>query len=1336
MFQTGEKAAPAHDPAGNAQTALPEGLAHYLPAGLWQSLSAGDTRRGLLLNALERLRSILYLLSTYLPAHLVQEKMRRPAPGRARGRMLDGSLLFSDVSGFTALSEQLAALEDGAEQLTGLMNRYFERMLAILSRSGGILLKFAGDALLAYFPVQEGAEQARWAVRAAQRMIEAMDDFDAAAAGPGLQMKVGIGTGRFLTASIGDRERMEYVLLGRAVARTMAAESAAVAGQVVVDEPTAAHLAADRPDDLRPTPLEGGRFAVVPRDPARDLGDFEIKVESRRARGAIPWSASPHAIAAQMEIVLRQIRALEPFLAAELVDRIVAGARQRRVESEYRPTTVLFINFTGLEELLDAWGKKGVRPVTRLLDDYFREMQGIIRQHGGVVSRIDPYGPGSKMLVLFGAPVAHEDDPLRAVTAALAMKEALVALHERWRYSLERRRAGVLPLPAEGPILQHRVGITRGQTFAGQVGSPTRREYTVMGDDVNLAARLMAAAAPGQILISQRVYDAIAGHMEAAALPPVRVKGKSRPIPIYAPTGMRRDPLARRLQGLEPLVGRQAAWAAGQEAVRRALAGRGGLLAIQGPAGVGKSHLAAHLAAYALARGGRASLAECRSYAARTPYAAWIDLLAGLLDVVPGGGDQARDRLLAGLSDLGLKAAEIGPRLCTLLGLPSPPPSPAPGKGAATAGETSPGTGASLFGRLQKKVEVRETGETGEIDLWQLVRERHPAGARSGGMWPSLQARIAARQEEQMQDAVGDLLARLSEDDPLLLIVENGQWLDAASKALLARFTRRLPELPITLLLVRRDGDGISEKRLPGEEILTLGALDPGETGTLLARLLGGQPPAPEVAEAVYRQSGGNPLFVEEIARGMQRVPDDPSAAIGHSTLHDLVLSRLDSLPPGQGRAARAASVAGAHFMQGEVGALLPVADADRLDQYLAGLEEGGLVLPAGDRSGDGTAYTFRQMLVREVIYRSQSFARRRTQHAALAGYMEAQYAACLEGHAERLAHHYEQAGRLLPAARYLLLSGHKAARRYAYDQAIDDYVRALSILIGPPQAADVPQLVTLRAAAYEAIGNGLFQVGHFAAAWAAYDAAQVGLGRVPARLLLKLAQLLPIKGRDEQAREMAARAWAAEVPAAGHEVRLATAATMAWLLWRAGDARAGDWIDRGQALAAGSASGDWVAGVQALLRDLAGDWSAARRAYRRLGRPDGVALAACRLGDRYLAEGDAAGALALFEGALELWAEEGDAAGLALARYRQAEALARQGDWAAARRALQAAGELLARAPLAGDEDRRAIEAGLAAVEAGATGPWPAWHWRRSDDAFRLSMLFRPSFPEIGIPA
>jgi class 3 adenylate cyclase len=132
--------------AGNDLT-LPPNLEHYLPPDLWHKLTADVSRRGVLLSALDRLRSVLYLLSTYLPSHLVQEKMHRPVPGLVRGQLLNGTLLFADVSGFTALSERLAVLgQEGAERLTDLMNRYFSTMLEVLSWSGGILLKFAGDA--------------------------------------------------------------------------------------------------------------------------------------------------------------------------------------------------------------------------------------------------------------------------------------------------------------------------------------------------------------------------------------------------------------------------------------------------------------------------------------------------------------------------------------------------------------------------------------------------------------------------------------------------------------------------------------------------------------------------------------------------------------------------------------------------------------------------------------------------------------------------------------------------------------------------------------------------------------------------------------------------------------------------------------------------------------------------------------------------------------------------------------------------------------------------------------------------------------------------------------
>lgn len=1295
--------------ASEPELTFPPRLERYLAPDLWQKLTTGIPRRGVLLNALDRLRSVLYLVSTYLPQHLVQEKMRRPAAGLVRGRLLRGSLLFADVSGFTALSERLASLgQEGAEQLTDLMNRYFERMLQILSWSGGILLKFAGDALLVFFPEQEGGEQARWATRASQRMLRAMADF-AAIETPletvSLQMKIGVGTGEFLGASVGAAERMEYVVLGETVARTLAAEGAAAPGQVITDEATTACLdAACRGEAVAP-----GLHAVSG-SPDGDLGDFEIKAERRRARGAIPWSARLHAIAAQMEIVLRQIEALTPYLAPELVERIVARARQRRVGSEFRPTVVLFVNFTGLEPLLAAWGAEGLGRTTGVLNDYFKAMHQVIARHGGVVSRIDPYSQGSKMLVLFGAPVAHEDDPQRAVSAALAMNEALARLNRRWL----RKGLG-------GPLVRQRIGVTQGDTFAGQAGSVTRREYTVMGDDVNLAARLMSAAEPGQILLSQRVYDTVVDHFAAEALPPIRVKGKSQPVPIYQPTGLRDDPLARRMRQRGPLVGREAEMEQAWEVLRRAQSGQGAIMAVVGPAGVGKSHLADRLASLALARGFQVVLARCCSFHAETPYAPWVVALQTLLGIEPAGGAEARrETLLHSLADLELPVEEYAAPLGSLLGLGvvgAPSASPQAAKARAPTRQAAPAAKPALFARLEQKVAQAEPERQAKsLDLWQLVQERRQT--RTRGTWQTLQARAAARRQEWLRQAVSGLLARLASEGPLLLLFENAQWLDPASRDLLGHLGERWTQLPVLALVVQRGEE--REATADPETTLALGPLSSDGAAALAAGLLG-QELGDDLAQAIYQRSGGNPLFIEEIARWVQR--SGPAALDGlrggeqtSLTLQELVLSRLDSLPHPQRDLARRASVVGVEFGRDEIHALLPASlDEASVDAQMAGLEAAQFIFSTGTHRH--RRYAFRRTLDREVIYRSQSFAQRRDLHARLAAHLEASHPGEPDAQAELLAHHYELGGCAGPAARYLLLSAHNARQRYAYAQAGGCYRRALAALQTLPPAQTDAGAARLKALAHEGVGDVALLSGEFDAAAEAYGQARAGLAELPAGLLLKLALTLPSQGQAAEAVACARQAWASNEGAD----RAGAAATLAWLLWRGDDGEAGDWVARAQALVAGNAN-RWAAGVRALLDDLAGDWTSAQRAYLALDLPVGAALAACRQGDRHLQAGETDGALALYGQAAALWEQENDGCGLALARYRQAEALTRSADLASARAALEEALALLEAAPSACEQDLAAVRQALAGSET-----WQPWRWRRYDDAFRISILFRP---------
>lgn len=1302
--------------AGDELT-FPPNLEHYLSPELWRKLTTEPARRGVLLSALDRLRSILYLLSTYLPSHLVQEKMRRPVPGLVHGQWLRGTLFFADVSGFTALSERLESLgQEGAEQLTSLMNHYFSTMLEILSWSGGILLNFAGDATLVYFPEQEGGEQVRWAVRAAQRMMRAMADF-AAIETPmgtvGLRMKVGVGTGSFLAASIGRVERMEYVVLGEAVARTMAAEDVAEADQVVVDQATAAHL------DPSHCFEQAAGFYTVHRETDSDLDDFEIKAETRRARGAMPWSASPHAIVTQMEVALRQIQALSPYLPAELVERIVARAQQRQVESEFRPTTVLFCNFTGLETLLSTWKQEGVRRVTHLLNDYFNAMHRVIARHGGVISRVDPYSEGSKMLVLFGAPVAHEDDPQRAVSAALAMGSELAMLNNRWRTTL----AAHLPPELEGPLIWQRIGITQGLTFAGQVGSSTRREYTVMGDGVNLAARLMSAARPGQILINQNVYDAVVDDFVASALDPIRVKGKSQPVSIYQVESVRDDLLARRLRSRGLLVGREAELAQGRAILDQVLAGQGTLLTIQGTAGMGKSHLADELVACARDRGAEVWLIPCRSYTTEAPYTPWITFLQALAGIALSDPPQVSgEKLLHKLTGLGLAHDKyLGP-LSHLLGLPTITPSAVSHQPLAVRFRTPTPPNAGLLEQIEQKVARQEERS---LDLWQLTQGRWKTQPER--MWQRLQVQITAREQTRLFEAMGGLLARLSADAPLLLFFENAQWMDQASRELLRYLRERLPSWPVLVLVAQRSED--EGKPVPDTgagQMLTLGPLSLEGVIALVTHLLGDTPVQADLASAIYEQSGGNPLFIEEIVNWMQRTRrnslDEWKGEFQVSrTLQELVLSRLDSLPQGQRDAAKAASVIGNEFGFEELRFLLPApVDEATLRGYLAGLEEARLILVT---DSDKAHYAFRQTLVREVVYESQPFAQRRELHARMAAYLEDRHADDLEDWAELLASHYYLANRWLPAARYLLHSGHKARQRYAYRQAAACYDQALTALQRLSSGEMTLEAKALQAQAHEGQGDVALLGGDFAATAAAYEAAcSILADEAPARLLIKLALVLPTQNRAAGAEALARRAWAAQ----GASGDLAAAATLAWLLWRADDAEASDWIERGTTLAA-QGSGPWIAAVTALLTDLKGDWALAHERYLALDEPVGVALTACRLGDQHLHGGNLAEALAYYDQAAEVWAQVSDAWGLALARYRQAEAHWQGGDAAAARAALQEALNLLDIPTAATQEDRETVQKALSAMDTGQTRAWPPWRWQRYDDAFRISVLLPP---------
>lgn len=1221
-----------------ALPALPPALSRFLSPSLWEQLQVEPTRRGLLLDALNSLQTLAYQLATYLPRPLVEALKRDPLPGRVAGECLEGTLLFADVSGFTALSERLAAEgKDSIEALTAHLNAYFEVMLQILARSGGTLLKFAGDALLAYFPAQEDGAHALWASRAAQRMMRAMEHFAAleTATGPvALRMKIALTTGPFLAAAVGTPERMEYILLGETVTRTFAVEGVLTAGQVGMDAPTATLL-----PPANCLPHMGAYFVLAP--PAADtLDDFEIRPEhQRRPRESGLLMADYAELHAHIENALRQITALSAFLPAPLVAEIVTYAYQRHLPAENRPAAVLFFNFTGPEALWNPADPNTLPATLRALDACFNMVQESVARYEGVISRIDPFKQGSKILVLFGAPLAHEDDPFRAACAALDARA-------RWQRDL-------------GPEFSLRGGIAYGRTFAGPVGAAVRREYTVMGDEVNLAARLMAAAQPGQLLVTLAIAAAIETSVALTPLAPLQLKGKREPVPVVQLESLQQDPLAHRLQTRGPLIGRAAEMLTAQTVLRQALAGHGQLLLITGAAGMGKSHVADMLAAAARAQGALVHLSSCAPYMAASPYAPWTRLLRALMGLAPDAHDADTARSVLEWLATHACDADAG-TLLQLLDLPAlvvpaafsqlpAPPAPAPARGG-------------IFQRLGQQTAPSATAAAKSI--WQLARERQRTSG--GETWPRLERRIAERAQGRRFAAVERLLTTLAAVTPLVLIFEDVQWLDALSRQLLLQLSETLITQPILLVATARPmEDGPS---WPGTHIL-LEPLTLAATQQLTAQLLGAAlTPAelPALAQAVYTQTDGNPLFIEELCAWLRRTGRRELLEGLRSSvvLQELILSRLDALSPPEREVARVAAIVGHEFRRTDLLPLLPSPFVEQLSSALEGLQTARFILLQEQLLQETQAhYAFRQTLVRESLYAAQSAARRRALHRRLAVALQAQHAADPCAVAELLAYHFCLAAEWVEAARYALWAGFKAQQRAAFEPAAAHYTAALKALESlSASAASESAERALRGRAWEGLGDMALLQGRFADAGHAYAEASALLPTGP-QLLARRAVVAPLLGELADALAAAQHAW--ELSAADDAMASIIAALLAWLYGHVDAAAARAWAGRTH--------------VVPLAAYFAGELQAAWDAFLAAGEPVGAALTALRFAE-ILARNAPYEARHWLARAAELWTREHDAWGLALVRCVEAALLVQEGENGAADAARQTAAALLTR--------------------------------------------------------
>lgn len=662
-------------------------------------------------------------------------------------------------------------------------------------------------------------------------------------------------------------------------------------------------------------------------------------------------------------------------------------------EADRRTVTVLFADlcgFTALSEQLDP------EVMQTLQNELFEELTVAVQSFGGFVDKFI----GDAMLALFGAPVAHEDDPERALRAALDMVDRAADVGQRWQ-----ARVHV-------PLVLH-VGVNTGPVVTGGFGAGNAKSYSVTGDTVNSAQRLQSMAEPGEVLVGPLTYRLTRHAFAYDLIGDVALRGKIGSVLVHRLVGPLDAPRAAR--GLEtlglsaPMIGRDAELTRMLSCLNLACGGAAQLIRLIGEAGIGKSRLTDEF----LARAGNderftnvvVRRAVCSPLGEQS-YGTLAAVLRSAYEIAPTEtAERTRELLATGLNGLGLAIEDVEqlmPLLFYILGIGDP------------------------------------DGVLKHVEPEQLRR--------------------------QIFYAIRVIFERRLARTPLLLVVEDLHWADTASLEALRFLMDRLERSRFMLVTTHRpafDTDMLDSSRT-SLTALRLAPLPASEGRQLLTAFFGpsrrGLPA--DLCNRILERASGNPLFIEEILRGLIEVGavqrDGPRWRIAAKeatveipvSIQAMLLARMDRLPPEARRLAQEAAVIGPHFdaillksiagdqANVEVG-LDILCDAEIIEE----------VTSAGPVSS--RTYRFTQTLLHDVIYQNLLLQRRTEMHSLVGVTLERLYGSDPERLEDLilLGHHFSQTPARKKGARYLTTAGDRARKTYANDDAIRLYRQALDAL-------------------------------------------------------------------------------------------------------------------------------------------------------------------------------------------------------------------------------------------------------------------------------------------------
>jgi class 3 adenylate cyclase/tetratricopeptide (TPR) repeat protein len=663
-----------------------------------------------------------------------------------------------------------------------------------------------------------------------------------------------------------------------------------------------------------------------------------------------------------------------PHLAEKI--RTARGA----VEGERKQVTVLFADVKGSLELLADRDPEDAR---RVLDPVLALMMEAVHRYEGTVNQV----LGDGVMAIFGAPVAHENHAVRAAFAALRIHAAA----RRLAWDLRR---------SEGLDVQIRIGLNSGEVVVRSIDSDLHMEYTAVGQTTHLAAQMERLARPGTTLLTAGTRRLAEGYVAVTPLGPVPVRGLGEAVEVFELTGT--GPARHRLQaatvrGLSRFVGRETEVTMLRQALERARAGQGRMMALVGEPGVGKSRVIREFTEGSWTAGALVLQGRPVAYRRTPSWLPVVDALRRYFQVEPGDDERV------------------------------------------------------IREKIESRVVALDPALAPAVAALHALADLEPAD-------PAWRQLDPPQRRRRIQEAVRSLLLAEARRQPVVLIVEDLQRIDEETQALLDTLVDRLSGARLLLLVAYRPEYQHGWGSRPGYAQIRIDPLAPDSARVLLDAMLGPDPGLEPLKGLLISRTDGNPLFLEESVRalvetqgltgepGGRRLVQPLEAIQMPGSVQAVLAARIDRLSPEAKHVLQSASVVGKDVA-------LPVLEAiadlpeETLRAGLTQLQAGELLYEAS--FFPEAEYTFKHALTHEVAYGSLLHETRRTLHARIVEVIETLYRGRLGEQVERLAFHALRGGLRDRAVEFLRQAGLRAADRSAHREAVSFFEQALEILEG-----------------------------------------------------------------------------------------------------------------------------------------------------------------------------------------------------------------------------------------------------------------------------------------------